>query len=160
MLPQQEQQTGDTGWVKPIGELEKEDHNMLVHLEWKRLQEEFFRYLEAETTTIETIVAQHLNLGVQQWCRVADRSQWLTGTFNVCLPVSVNNWRARRVLIRCPLPHRLGGLHTTMLMEEKIRCEAASFAWLSRNSPRVPIPYLWGFGLPSGLHVSLKLFSY
>lgn len=160
--PQQEPQTKKAGqgceWEAPREDIEDEDNNMLLHLEWDRLQQEFFDYLQAETTTIETIVSQHLDLSAHQLCRVAARSQWLHGTFNVCVPVFVTNWRAQRVLIRCPLPHRLGGLHTTTLMEEKIRCEAASFAWLSRNSPCVPIPRLWGFGLPSGLRVSIKLF--
>lgn len=126
---------------------------MLIHMEWDRLQQDFFDYLEAETITIETIVAQHLDLAVHQSCRVAERSQWLAGTFNVCVPVFISNWRAERVLIRCPFPHRLGGT----LMEEKIRCEAASSAWISRNCPRVPVPHLWGFGLPGGLRVSMKL---
>lgn len=30
------------------------------------------------------------------------------------------------------------------------RCEAATFAWISRNCPRIPIPRLWGFGLAHG----------
>ncbi|EXJ82336.1 hypothetical protein A1O3_06149 [Capronia epimyces CBS 606.96] len=145
------QRTGTMENGRRWSDLEQEDDNMLIHMEWGRLQEEFFDYLEAKTRTIETIVAQHLDLGPHQQCRVADRSQWLHGSFNVCVPVVVSNWQAKRVLIRCPLPHRLGGLHTTTLMEEKLRCEAASFAWISENCPRVPIPRLWGFGLPAGM---------
>ncbi len=159
MPPQPEDQTNETEegckWEEPIQELEEEDDDMLIHVEWDRLRKEFCEYLENETPAIEAIVAQHLNLTSHQTCRVAERSQWLDkGTFNLCVPVFISNWHARRVLIRCPFPHRLGGLHTTALMEEKLRCEAASFAHLSRNHPRVPIPHLWGFGLPGGLHVS------
>lgn len=159
MLPQQSDQTNKTEdeckWEQPTREVEDEDDDMLIHMEWDRLRKEFSEYLENETPTIEAIVAQHLNLRSHQACRVASRSQWLDkGTFNLCVPVFINNWHMRRVLVRCPFPHRLGGLHATALLEEKLRCEAASFAHLSRNHSRVPIPRLLGFGLPGGLHVS------
>ncbi|KAJ4512100.1 hypothetical protein HRR83_006057 [Exophiala dermatitidis] len=158
MPPQSEEQEDATDegceWEKPIQDLEEEDDNMLIHMEWDRLEEEFLQYLETERPTIKTIVAQHLNLKAHQTCSVAKRYEWMGGTYNVCIPVFISNWRARRVLIRCPFPHRLGGLHKTTLMEEKLRCEAASFAWLSRNCPRVPIPHLFGFGLPGGLQFS------
>lgn len=159
--PPQEQESTKTGqsdqWEAATEEIEEEDDNMLIRLNWNHLQEEFFDYLEAETTTIETIVSQHLDLTVHQPCRMSERPQWLHGSYNVCIPVFISNWRAQRVLIRCPFPHRLGGLQKTALMEEKLRCEAASYAWISQNCPRVPIPHLWGFGLPGGLCVSLQL---
>ena len=135
-------------------EIEEEDDNMLVKLEMPRLQREFFDYLEGHTTVIKGLVAQHLSLWQHQQCIVADRSEWLHGDFNACIPISVSNWRAQRLLMRCPFPHMLRGLRGSDNLDEKIRCEAATFAWVSQNCNRVPIPRLWGFGLPSGLSVS------
>lgn len=114
MPPQPGDQTNETEeeckWEEPTREVEEEDDNMLIHLEWGRLRREFSEYLENERPAIEVIVARHLNLRSNQTCRVAERSQWLDqGTYNLCVPVFVSNWRARRVLLRCPFPHRLGG---------------------------------------------------
>ncbi|KAH8729162.1 hypothetical protein BGZ61DRAFT_529415 [Ilyonectria robusta] len=33
-------------------------------------------------------------------------------------------------------------------VDEKLRCEAATYIWLQQNCPDVPIPRLFGFGLP------------
>ena len=135
-------------------EIEDEDDNMLVKLDWPRLQEEFFTYLDNHTRDIQGIVYHHLPLPLyQKQCTVADRSEWRWGDFNVCIPISVGKWRTERLLLRCPFPHKLGGLRNTDSMDEKIRCEAATFAWISKKCEHVPVPRLWGFGLPSGLCV-------
>lgn len=134
-------------------EIEEEDDNMLVKLDRPRLRYEFLSYLECRTAEIKVIVSQHLSLRPHQQCTVAHRSEWLHGDFNICIPISVSNWRARRILMRCPFPHMLG-LRGSNHMDEKLRCEAATLAWIPQNCPQVPIPCLWGFGLPSGLSVS------
>ena len=135
-------------------EAEEEDDNMLVKLERPRLQREFFDYLESHTTEIKGLVAQQLSLRQHQQCIVADRSEWLHGDFNACVPVTVSNWRAQKLLVRCPFPYMFKGLRGSDNVDEKIRCEAATFAWVERNCSQVPIPRLRGFGLPSGLSVS------
>lgn len=131
-------------------EIEEEDDNMLVKLPRPRLEEALYDYLQAHAFEIERIVRHHLSLGKHQRCEISPRADWLHGSFNACIPITVTNWRAQRVLLRCPFPHMFGGLAG---LDEKIRCEAATFAWISQNCPRVPIPHLWGFGLPSGLSV-------
>jgi hypothetical protein len=54
--PQQEQHTEKPRNGCEWDEIEENDDNMLIRLEWNRLQEEFFDYLQTETTTIEKIV--------------------------------------------------------------------------------------------------------
>jgi hypothetical protein len=49
----------------------------------------------------------------------------------------------------------MGGQYGIGLIEEKLRCEAAAYGWISKHCPQVPIPKLWGFGLPSGLAVRI-----
>jgi hypothetical protein len=136
-------------------DVEAEDDNMLLQLEWPRLQREFLEDLQSREDDIERIVAHHVRLQRGQHCSVAQPSAWLCGSFNVCIPIQIGGRREQRLLMKCPLPHRLGGLMDTRLLDEKLRCEAASFAWMSQNCPRVPIPQLWGFGLPSGLSVGV-----
>jgi hypothetical protein len=125
---------------------------MLVKLERPRLREVFMHDLEDQTPTIRSIVSRHLCLKRHQQCTVAPRTAWLHGDFNVCIPISVSNWRSQRLMIRCPFPHMLGASHNSGQLDEKIRCEAATFAWISRHC-ETPIPNIWGFGLPGGLCV-------
>ena len=135
-------------------EIEEEDDNMLVKLERPRLRREFEAYLQGHTTEIQDIVSHHLSLRQHQHCTVAERSSWMHGDFNTCIPISVSNWGTQRLLLRCPFPHMLSGSHTTDKADEKVRCEAATFAWMLQNCAQVPVPRLWGFGLPGGLCVS------
>lgn len=104
-------------------EIEDEDDNMLVRLEWPRLEREFLDYLQTYTNEIERIVSKHLGLLQGQQCRLANRSEWQCGSFNICIPISITNWRAQRLMIRCPFPYRLKEL----CIDEKLRGEAATF---------------------------------
>jgi hypothetical protein len=141
-------------------EIEGEDDNMLVKLERPRLREVFMHDLEGQTPNIRSIVSRHLCLKRHQQCTVAPRTAWLHGDFNVCIPISVSNWRSQRLMLRCPFPHMLGASHNSGPLDEKIRCEAATFAWISRHC-ETPIPSIWGFGLPGGLCVGrVGCFSY
>lgn len=135
-------------------EIEDEDDNMLVKLQQEPWRQAFFDDLQSQIPNICGIVSHHLSLSLFQQCEVSDRSEWLYGSFNVCIPINVTNWRKQRLLLRCPLPYMLGGPDG---LDEKIRCEAATFAWISENCPRVPIPHLWGFGLPNGSSVCLVI---
>ena len=134
-------------------ELKESQRNMLVRGEWPRLDEDFKQYLREHQREIESIISHHLSLHPHQECKLEEPSKWLRGEFNTCIPVSVSNWRAQRLLMRCPFPHRLGALQSNDLLNEKIRCEAATYAWIARKCPRTPIPRIWGFGLPDGTSV-------
>lgn len=78
---------------------------------------------------------------------MSETKEWMCGYYNVCVPVYVPS---KRVLIRIPLPYKLGKERNSGNVEEKLRCEAATFIWIKEQCPQVPIPYLWGFGFPSG----------
>lgn len=135
-------------------DVEASDDNMLIRMDWDRLQQEFYAYLEKNTKTIQNIVNQHMSLPTHKQCVVADRSGWIAGTFNVCIPILVRKPQPKRLMLRCPFPHRMRRQDGTAL-EEKIRCEAAAYAWISKHCSQVPIPRIWGFGLPSGLAVDV-----
>jgi hypothetical protein len=48
------------------------------------------------------------------------------------------------------LPYRIGEDCCPGNGDEKVRCEAGTYAWLQENCPTVPIPRLYGFGLSTG----------
>ncbi|KAL8977811.1 MAG: hypothetical protein Q9205_006466, partial [Flavoplaca limonia] len=51
----------------------------------------------------------------------------------------------KRVMIRFPLPYKVGEEDFPGNAEEKLRCEAATYVWLQQHCPDVPIPRLLGF---------------
>ncbi|PWY68987.1 hypothetical protein BO94DRAFT_560856 [Aspergillus sclerotioniger CBS 115572] len=92
---------------------------------------------------------------IQQTCRIGEVKEWISGSFNVCIPVYIEGWSRnapKRVLIRFPLPYRVGELQHPGNAEEKLRCEAATFICIQENCPSIPIPHLWGFGFAGGHH--------
>ncbi|KAI9847151.1 MAG: hypothetical protein M1837_003013 [Sclerophora amabilis] len=129
------------------------DANILHQLTYTAAQRNFFISLGHQRRQIEAVVSRHLGLSKAEKCSVSHMSDWITGSFNVVIPVSINGWRkrpGRRVLVRFPLPYKIGEAFRPGNSDEKLRCEAATYAWLSENSPDVPIPRLWGFGLSDG----------
>ncbi|EEP77962.1 predicted protein [Uncinocarpus reesii 1704] len=125
--------------------LEKEE-NMIVRLQWPKDKLAFRDYLDDSHHSIQQIVSHHLGLSRSHLCQISHHSDWIYGGFNVCIPVAVTDSRSRRrFMLRCPLPYQLGSD-----IEEKLRCEAATFEYIRENCPDIPIPYLWGVGLPSG----------
>ena len=113
----------------------------------------YFNYIQNERSKIEDIVRYHIGLKQYERCSLGQISEWMFGNFNVCIPVYIkqrNLCIRHRLLIRIPLPYKLGEKQHNGNVEEKLRCEAAAYIWISENCPTVPIPRLWAFGFPSG----------
>jgi hypothetical protein len=134
--------------AQTYSELADDDHNMLIQSQWPRQQSEFMDYLWHEADALEQVVAHHLSLRPHQKCSIAPYKEWLFGSFNVCIPVRVEE--NLRVVVRVPFPHRFVSQTSPHMASEKIRGEAATFAWLTSHCPNVPIPRFWGFGLSDG----------
>lgn len=84
---------------------------------------------------------------------------WLHGSFNVCIPIYINNSEQSlpaRMGFRVPLPYKVGEEALPGNAEEKVRSEAATYIWIRENCPDIPIPKLRGFGVPGGLSVSTR----
>ncbi|KAL9017102.1 MAG: hypothetical protein Q9185_005562 [Variospora sp. 1 TL-2023] len=126
----------------------EEEQDMLRRLTYWDKRIEFLAYLLDHSTEIEAIVTYHLGLKEMGSCYLAPLDDWIHGSFNMCLPVYVKNWKTRpekRVMIRFPLPYKIGEEDFPGNAEEKLRCEAATYIWIQENCPDVPIPQLWGF---------------
>ncbi|KAK2808898.1 hypothetical protein FQN50_004374 [Emmonsiellopsis sp. PD_5] len=125
------------------------ESNYLLKLTYFEERNKFFALLDKSRSEIEAVVAYHLGLSPKE-CHVVEVKQWIHGTFNVCVPVRINH--IRRVIIRFPLPYRVGEKVFSGNADEKVRCEAGAYAWLQQECPSIPIPYLHGFGLSNGQH--------
>lgn len=77
------------------------------------------------------------------------RGNWLRG-FNVCVPITIDDWNEKRVLVRFSIPYRVGEAVIPDNRDGKIRCEAGAYAQCQGNCPDAPIPSLCGFGLCTG----------
>jgi hypothetical protein len=134
--------------ARAYSDLLDDDHNMLIQSQWPRQQREFADYLSQQGEAVEQIVAHHLSLRTHQTCKMAPRHEWFCGSFNICIPVYVKD--RSRAVVRVPLSYRFATRTCPDMADEKIRGEAATFAWLSSNCLNVPIPRFWGFGLSDG----------
>jgi hypothetical protein len=134
----------------------EEEENMLLSLAYPEQRLDFFVWLNTHRQDIEDTVSYHLGLTGLEICRLGEVREWIHGSFNVCIPVYVDNWSkhpGRRVIIRFPLPYKIGESACPGNAEEKLRCEAATFIWIQEHCPHVPIPHLWGFGFVGGQSV-------
>lgn len=133
-------------------ELEKNAINQLAYVPKVK---ELYDYLWKQRSSIEALTAHHLCLSKHDTCRVLDQHAWIRGSFNVCIPVEVKSGSAScKVIVRCPMPHKLAEARYPGTVDEKLGCEVGTYLWMQDNCPDVPIPHLFGFGFSDGRHVS------
>jgi len=106
------------------------------------------------------IVSRHLGIPTTD-LEVCEVKEWVAGSFNYCIPIKIARSHhpalPERVIIRFALPYEVGD-GSSPAVDEKVRCEAATYIWLQQNCPDVPIPRLYGFGLPGTQSVGEPLF--
>lgn len=130
-----------------LAEALSSEDDMLERLSYPKKRLDFFCHLFDHRADIESIVSHHLGVPKAS-CRISEVEEWVHGSFNGCIPVRVGP--DERVMIRFPLPYKVGESTHPGNAEEKIRCEAATYEWIRSHCPSVPIPRLRGFGLPDG----------
>lgn len=133
----------------------EEEVNILHQLGYYEQQVQFFAHLNDKRSWMKAIVAYHLGLQSSVACHVAEIKDWLHGSFNVLVPVTIDPWTERQqpgqcVLLRFPLPYRIGEAFRPGNGDKKIQCEAGTYAWLQENCSDVPIPRLYGFATSTG----------
>lgn len=126
--------------------------NVLHALGYWDQRNQYFKHLDERRDLLQAAVDHHLNLASSDECRVSSRSEWLHGSLNVCIPVYLKSREQAQpsLLVRMPLPYRVGEKPNPGNGDEKIRCEAGTYAWVQQNCPEIPIPQLFGFGLSTG----------
>ncbi|EFY90683.1 hypothetical protein MAC_03263 [Metarhizium acridum CQMa 102] len=124
--------------------------NVLHALEYPQQKENFYKRMETYRPLLADLVAHHLGTKPTD-VTISSQDYWRHGSFNLCIPVhidpSAKSAPPQFVLLRFPLPYRVGEVVRPGNSDEKVNCEAATYAWLQENCPAVPIPQLYGFGL-------------
>lgn len=130
--------------------------NVLHALEYPQQKETFYKRMETHRPLLADLVAHHLGTKPTD-VTISSQEYWRHGSFNLCIPVHVNPSAKSKppqfVLLRFPLPYRVGEAVRPGNSDEKVNCEAATYAWLQENCPSVPIPQLYGFGLSTNQRV-------
>lgn len=136
------------------------DNNILHQLGYRDQKIKIYLHLNRNRRQIQNIIAHHLGIAAER-CRVVNIEDWIHGSFNLCLRVDVDpgsqghpgsqgNTHGKQFMVRFPLPFRIGENYRPGNADEKVRCEAGTYAWLQENCPTIPIPQLYGFGLSNG----------
>ncbi|KAL9100961.1 MAG: hypothetical protein Q9163_003725 [Psora crenata] len=124
------------------------EQNMLLRLTYDQKRSNLLDYLHDHKSQIEAMVSYHLNFNTTSICSITPESEWIHGSFNICIPVYVNdqtNYSKKRVIIRFPLPYKIGEENFPGNTDEKLRCEAATYIWIQEKCPDVHVPQLLGF---------------
>ncbi|KAJ5630095.1 hypothetical protein N7528_003752 [Penicillium herquei] len=130
-----------------------QEKNMFHEFDRQEAMDKLLTSFENDRREIEQTAAYHLRLSSSMTCKLAPSKEWLNGSFNVCMPVYVkepDGIPEPRAMIRFAMPYELGEPEYPGNVNEKLRCEAATFIWIRENCPDVPIPRLLGFGLVGG----------
>lgn len=133
------------------------DNNMIPRLGYRDQKLKLYIYLNESRKQIKNTVAHHLGVPARK-CRIAAIEDWIHGSFNLCLRIDIDTGiqsqlgddNLKQVMIRFPLPYRIGEDPCPGNSDEKPLCEAATYAWLQENCPTIPIPQLYGFALSNG----------
>ena len=140
-----------------LAEALDEEDNALFPLSYSRQREDFLFWIYEHREDFKALVSHNLGLAGGETCRFGEFREWKHGSFNVCIPVYIDHWRKypgkKRVLLQLPLPYKVGESTCPGNVDEKLRAEAAAFIWIQDNCPDIPIPFLLGFGFPSGQSV-------
>lgn len=133
-----------------LSELLQHDSNVLIRSSWESKKAAFMQELHNRRQDIAMIVKSHCHLTTQEVCTITPMEEWLCGSFNVCIPITIQSWTTR-VIMKFPMPHR----GTPEGINEKLLSEAATYAWTSDTCVSVPIPRIWGYGTMTGQSVHI-----
>lgn len=133
------------------------EFDMIPKLTLVRDREVFHQQLQSCRPEIERMVARHLSIRPDE-VSLSESCDWITGSFNACIPVDINTHADRglppTIMMRFVMPFAVGEDFSPSNVDEKVRCEAATYVWLRKNCPDIPSPRLIGFGFPGGQSVS------
>lgn len=129
-----------------------EDEDIIQRLSYPAKRLDFWLHHFRSRSQIAQVVSRHLNIPPSDF-RLEGVEEWIHGSFNACIPITILESTRHprlppRTIIRFPLPYRIGETINPGNVDEKLRCEAATYVWLQRNCPSIPVPRLLGFGFP------------
>ncbi|EPE05303.1 phosphotransferase enzyme family protein [Ophiostoma piceae UAMH 11346] len=140
--------------------LDSESNVVASHAQFQSLLQLYMRLWEHKPA-VSTLVAAHMGVSLEH-IEMAHPSAWKRGSFNLVVPMLVNqslqkdpgqnsdqnSQNPEQVLLRVPVPAKVGEEHHPGSVADKLRCEAASYIWMQQHCPEVRIPHLYGFSIP------------
>lgn len=131
-----------------------EDWDMIPTLTAYSKTQSFCNSLEDYRPQLERLISRHLGIPPSEFVLLG-QEHWVWGSFNICLPIDIKSTLVtqclpRQAILRMPLPFRCGEDYSPGNVEEKLRCEAATYIWLQRKCPSIPTPKLLAVGFPLG----------
>lgn len=143
------------GKVYTLEEALEEDDDLFSRIDYTENRFKAAYELCCHQEDIEALVAHHLGIS-QDKCKIQPL-RFINGSFNGCIPVDIETSSSlcpKRVYFRTPLAYKVGEAHYPGNIEERLRCEVATYLWLRERHPRVPIVTLRGYGFGKGQAVS------
>ncbi|TQV94868.1 hypothetical protein IF1G_06879 [Cordyceps javanica] len=111
---------------------EGRDRNILHALQYRKQEKAFCERIEGFRPLLTDVVAHHLSIKAAE-VNISPQEHWLHGSFNLCVPVLVEADETRSttvpkfVIIRFPLPYRVGEATNSGNSDEKINTEAKTY---------------------------------
>ncbi|CVK85176.1 uncharacterized protein FMAN_02075 [Fusarium mangiferae] len=123
------------------------ERNLLLLYTHQDAAEKFKLELWHQRQAIVNLIRHHLGLPESAICTVLPRESWLQGGFNICVLVDVKRAdSSRKLIFRCPMPHKFAESYHPGSIDEKVSCEVATYVWMYEHCPDVRIPNLFAFG--------------
>ncbi|CAM1502555.1 Fc.00g045390.m01.CDS01 [Cosmosporella sp. VM-42] len=131
----------------------EEESNVLLSVQHQSAAESLRHRLWDQREPIAALVRHHLRLRRDDVCRVLPPDSWIQGGFNLCILVEVDSsGLTRRLVFRCPMPHKLAENQYPGTIDEKVSCEVATYVWMQEYCAGIRIPDLYAFGFGDGSH--------
>ncbi|KAI1126236.1 hypothetical protein F5Y10DRAFT_216389 [Nemania abortiva] len=131
----------------------EEETNVINWASYRTASDKFYQELWAKRDSIAALVRHHLALGPEDVCSVLPPRHWIQGGFNVCIFVEVKSGNlSRKIIFRCPMPHKLAEARYPGSIDEKLRSEVGAYIWIEEHCPEIRSPHLFGFGRIDGRH--------
>ncbi|KFX88546.1 hypothetical protein V490_07560 [Pseudogymnoascus sp. VKM F-3557] len=132
---------------------EKSEANIVHQLGFAPAAAELRQELWEKRREIETLAKHHLGLGSELSYTVLEQSTWIQGGFNICVPIVANlGMSSKKLIFRCPMPHKLAESIYPGTVDEKLSCELGAYMWIQDKCPDIRIPHLYGFGFSESRH--------
>ncbi|KAG5949017.1 hypothetical protein E4U53_006079 [Claviceps sorghi] len=124
------------------------DNNLLHDIDYAVATDKQRKKLAREIETVKALARHHVGVDSQTNVTV----NWkgcIAGAFNLAFPIAIErpDLPPIKLFFRAAMPHKLGENRSAGAIDEKMRCEVATYAWMQEKCPDIRIPYLYGFGL-------------
>ena len=126
-----------------LAEALDEEENVLSPLTYSSQREDFLFWIYEHREDFKALLSIPLGLADNEICRFGESREWKHGSFNVCIPIYIDNWR-KHPGKRVPLPYKVGESTCSGNVNEKLRAEAAAYIWIQDNCSDIPIPFYGG----------------